>query len=355
MPILKLTKSITLLLVSATLASCAGCSLDFLSGRGREVTLLAYNVENLFDDVHNGTEYREYDPAAGEWTTELFHIKMQHLAEVLRSGVQGGADVVCLEEIENVNVLETLNETYLKGMGYRPLAAESGRTSITVGLLSRLPVTALRMHRLVSSESDTLRDVMEVHLDCRGRPLVLFVNHWKSKLGSAQDTEPDRRAAAALVVRRAQSLAVEDPEAPVVVAGDLNECWDEYMRIGCAYVTALLPDTEEAAATTGRRSVFITSEPAAARIDPDRVVLFSPWSERGQDGSYCYDGEWETIDHTLVGPRLFDGAGLEYRSFDVVRPGFLLTSEGYPFRWNSDRATGYSDHLPILLTLSIVS
>ena len=90
MRVLRITIKSLVVLLSLSIASCASCSLAGIGIpgvrlAGRRITVLAYNAENLFDDVSNGTEYREYDPATGEWSSELFHIKMQHLAEVLRA------------------------------------------------------------------------------------------------------------------------------------------------------------------------------------------------------------------------------------------------------------------------------
>lgn len=274
---------------------------------------------------------------------------MQHLAEVLRGAVPGGADIVALAEVENEHALETLNETYLKGLGYRAYAAEGGRTAVEVGLLTRLPVSGLRMHRISTGSGEPLRDIMEAHLSWQGKSLVLFLNHWKSKLGGSEATEAVRRSAASVVVRRLRSLGVEEPSGAVVVAGDLNESWDEYARSGGRYATALLP--EEAAAGAPPEALVVTGDPAAARRTTDRVVLYSPWAEGGFRGSYAYGGGWETIDHTLLGPRLFDGRGIEYHSFAVVESEFLLDNAGRPLGFDPRSSAGYSDHLPILLTL----
>jgi endonuclease/exonuclease/phosphatase family metal-dependent hydrolase len=147
-------------------------------------------------------------------------------------------------------------------------------------------------------------------------------------------------------------LSSEEPRVSVLIAGDLNENWDEYARVGGLYQTALLPDSQAFASAETRRSLFVTGVPKRARVDAGRVVFYSPWSELEGAGSYHYRRKWETIDQILVGPRLVDGKSLEYDSFSVVRPDFLLTSKGFPFGWSSDRGSGYSDHLPILLTLS---
>ena len=343
--------ALPLLLFCTLLASCAGCSLGFIGTNGKELSVLSYNVQNLFDDVSNGTEYNEFDPSSGAWGTEAFHIKMQHIAEVLRSARPGGADVVVLVEVENENALATLNETYLKGLGYSIYAGESGRTAVTVGLLSRLPVREVRAHHLDSPRDDQIRDILEAHLDYGGEDLVLFVNHWKSKLGGAEETESVRILAASFLIRRILALKDEEPAACVLLAGDLNECWDEYERIDRAYQTALLPMGAQAAHPG--RSLFLTGDVAFPEISSAGVVLYSPWmSSEPNAGSYFYQGGWETIDHLLLGPGFFDGVKLEYDGFSVVRPGFILTAEGYPLSWNSERESGYSDHLPILLTLT---
>ena len=346
--------------------SCTACNIG-MRGGGARLTLMSYNADNLFDDVGDGTEYREFDPQNGEWTTELFHLRLQNLAEVIRAVSPVGPDVVALEEIENRNVLTTLNDTYLKGMGYAVISPESRRTSVTVGLLTRLPILGARMHHTESESSELLRDILEVRVDCAGVPLVLFVNHWKSKLGGAQGTEPDRRLSAAIVARRIVELRQGEPALDIVVAGDLNECWDEYERIGGAYPTALMPDSHAAdapagggsldgstliAATPPSATLFVTADRERVRANDRAAVLFSPWQETAAPGSYAFGGGWETIDNMLLAGSLFDGAGLEYESFETFRPDFMLTKEGSPLAWSTSSARGFSDHLPILLRLT---
>lgn len=350
MQIYRKYRTLPVLLFCTLLASCTGCSLGVIGTNGKELSILSYNVQNLFDDVSNGTEYREFDPSTGAWGTEVFHIKMQHIAEVLRSVRPGGADVVVLVEVENENALAALNDTYLKGLGYSVFAGESGRTAVTVGLLSRLPVREVRAHHLDSPRADQMRDILEAHLDYGSESVVLFANHWKSKLGGAQETESDRILAASFLTRRILALKEEEPAACVVLAGDLNECWNEYDQVDRAYRTALLPAEMHAAGPV--RSLFVSGEGERAEISAERVVLYSPWggAEPGA-GSYYYHGGWETIDNLLLGPGFFDGVKLEYGGFAVVRPGFLLSDAGYPLSWNTERESGYSDHLPILLTL----
>lgn len=330
------------------IASCAGCDIGAVSGR---LDIMSYNVENLFDDVHDGTEYREFDPQLGEWSTELFHLKMQQIADVIRAAAPGGPDIVALAEIENLNALATLNETYLKGMGYQTIASESGKTAIVVGLLSRFPVTSVRAHhaseQTFGSAGEQPRDILEARLDCNGAPLVIFVNHWKSKIGGAEATEASRRACAGIIARRAAEILAAEPSVDIIVAGDLNENWDEHLRTQDAYPTALMP----AEACEGG-CLALAGDRGIMRSAGRSVVFYSPWMEGTFPGSYCLAGQWESIDHTLLAATLFDGEGLEYGSFEVFRPNFLLKADGAPRGFSATSRSGYSDHLPILLHLS---
>jgi hypothetical protein len=69
-----------------------------------------------------------------------------------------------------------------------------------------------------------------------------------------------------------------------------------------------------------------------------------------------YQKEWQTMDHILLSPGLFDTESFTYRwgSFAAVRLPFLLLPDGSPKKWNGLRgARGYSDHLPLVVTLDI--
>jgi hypothetical protein len=71
-------------------------------------------------------------------------------------------------------------------------------------------------------------------------------------------------------------------------------------------------------------------------------------------GSSVFRGRWQAPDRILLSPGLFDRAGHSYRrgSFRALRLPFLLGPDGSPRRWKGTRGPrGYSDHLPLLLTL----
>ncbi|MFO7848512.1 MAG: endonuclease/exonuclease/phosphatase family protein [Spirochaetia bacterium] len=336
--------------------SCGGCSLPFFGGGPKfgspeHLTILSYNVENLFDDVANGNEYYQYDPSRGEWTTELFHRKLASLSEAILYSPRGGADILVLQEVENINAVETLGDHYLKGGGYRHIQMTATPDSaIQMACMSRYPIISSRVHRTAVDTLSPTRPVMEVVVDIDGVLCTLLINHWKSKYGGAEETEPSRRASAALIRRRTAEIKEEHPERDTVVVGDLNVRTDEYEYIDKAYPTALMPLSEARSFPKETDALFITDSPEKT---DGTVTFYSPWLEEeiNPPGSYVYGGEWEQIDHFLFGPSLFDGNGLDYHDFSVEAPDFILRKDGYPYSFYRGAGTGYSDHLPLLLVL----
>ncbi len=339
------------------LCSCSGCSLAVYSAP-REISILSYNVQNLFDDVHDGSEYYDYDPYGDEWNSELFHLKLLQLSDVLTRYPEGGADIVLLQEVENENALQTLVSYYLKGCGYHYSCVTGGTESaVNTAVLSRYPIEALRAHSVSLEGSIAGRPILESSISVGGHLLRLFNCHWKSKSGGAAETETMRRAAAAVLSGRLREIVQQHPATAIITAGDLNECIDEWQRIEGAYLTALLPLDQYRSLTAEerRRSIGVTGDSEAAQLGAEQVVLVSPWLDASRNdsdqlaGSYAFRGEWESIDHFLLAPSLYDGRGLEFETFRVIANESLLNNEGYPLRWISDVGTGYSDHLPILL------
>jgi len=316
-------------------------------------------VENLFDDVHNGTEYPEFDPARGRWSSDLFHMRVETIAEVIRKSVPGGPDILLLQEVENENALRVLLTTGLSGMGYISFAmVPKKKLAANVAVVSRFPIARVRANAVHAWKKNPVRDVIETEIGMKDGVLHLFDDHWKSKAGGARATERSRLESAATVVRRIKEILAAEPSARIVVAGDMNENSDEQERVGRSYQTALVSDAPQSPASWAASSIFLAGGKRAAGVDASgRVILYEPWFElgTGQRGSYFYQGEWETMDHILISAGLFDAGGLRYvaGSFRVLRLPFLLKPDGTPRKWtHAEKERGYSDHLPLMVTLA---
>ena len=337
----------------------------FGAGTAAALTIMSYNVENLFDAVRDGTEYREFDPGRGTWNDESFQLRVKALSEVVRKSIAGGPDILLLQEVENGHALQVLVTKGLRGMGYAwCVLVPKNDLASNVAVASRLPIERVRTHAIGPWKGSKkgrfpVRDILEAQIEVSGHTLYLFNNHWKSKTEGMKVTEPSRRESASVLARRIGEILAQDPAADIVAAGDMNENVDEFARVGRRYVTALMPAREEAREQVpAGSSIFLVETPPLLAGSAGRCVLFDPWFEMQPmaRGSYAWQGDWLTVDHMLLSAGLFDQRGFTYRrsSFTALKMPFLLDERGLPHR-RSERGgkNGFSDHLPILLTLDL--
>lgn len=319
----------------------------------------SWNVQSLFDGTDDGVEYEDYAAGKG-WTEEKYRERLKRVGTVVAGMSEHGPDLLGLIEVENEGVVDDLLSGSLDKFGYRwsAFAALPG-ASLGLGVVSRLPIVSCRAHGASYLGEAAPRPLLEVRLDAGSGPIVVFVAHWKSKLGGEAETEGLRRAAAKTLARRVAEIEADGTGASVVVLGDLNENWDEFERRGCSYPTALLPDDEEAARaveTSGRNLggpyvVVSGEEPPVCGLIGGGVPFFTPWPGSEYRGSYAYRGAWETIDHVLLSASLFDGLGWEYADFRVAEVGEAVTRDGFPVSYDPRTGNGYSDHLPLVVQL----
>jgi endonuclease/exonuclease/phosphatase family metal-dependent hydrolase len=321
--------------------------------------------------VESGYEYDEYLNSEG-WSAEKYSGRLNVLAQAIGGIEPEAPDILALEEVENAGVLEDLAAGSLSQYGYNwTFFANNSGSSLGVGVLSRFPLIKTRAHSLNMNGETAPRPVMEVWVQKGDEPLALFICHWKSKLGGDDATESMRRASARVLLRRMREIKKENPGVPMAVMGDLNENHDEFYRRNGAVVSALLPDDPRAADLAGLYGVsgktaepamieklqadFLilskTRPPAAVYFPPGVTILYSPWGQELENGSYYYQNKWETIDHFLLSEAFFDGSGWEFESCGVVNQPPFTNSRGLPNGYNPRTGSGISDHIPLLLTL----
>jgi len=333
-------------------AACAGCAPPLASSGNDGVTVMSWNLMNLFDPVDSGNEYDDWSIAEGDWSEADYRMRLALAAKVILASTAGGPDLVLVQEAENLRVLDDLAAGPLARRGYdwRVVAGDPGvlPAAVRVGVLSKLPITAARSHSAALADGSVAdRAVLEIELDAAGLPLVVFVNHWKSRSGGDAETEGERRAQAGLVAGLAAARLAERPGLALLVAGDLNEDPSEFDRV--EWPTALVP-AERAAERPALEGRLLFATSGSAFPGLEEPVLVEPWI--GADGfTYSYLGSRDRLDHLLCSPGLFDGAGLELHHFGVPDLPFLYDPDGLPFGWDPVLRDGYSDHLPVLAAL----
>jgi len=314
---------------------------------GVEVKIATYNVENLFDMNYDGTEYEEYIPNGDwGWTDEMYRAKLHNTATVIR---EIGADIIGLQEIESETALKDLKaEINRQGFYYPYYAfAKTRNSAVNVALLSRYPIQSALKHPV--NYSGKYRDILEAKIIIDGKPLRIFVNHWKSKSGP----ESERIACAKRLILRLNELPDDEP---YILVGDFNSHYEEHKTF---LKSRKLNNTE---GVTGINHILGTIDDEGNPITYTTFknatgYRYNLWYEldKEQRWSHQFRGHGEGLDNIIIPHSLVDGIGIEYieGSFDRYSPDYLF-AKGKVYRWQQSRrypkhhmGEGYSDHLPI--------
>jgi endonuclease/exonuclease/phosphatase family metal-dependent hydrolase len=360
------------ILFAAVFPALAGCAIsgsktEDASADNGVITLMTWNVNNLFDGDDNGFEYDEYSQSSG-WSSEKYLGRVNAISAAV-SKIEPLPDVIALQEVESLKILEDLASSISDDYTHSHFANNPG-AALGLGIISRFPLSQIRVHSVTVGDSTTPRPVLEARVQAQEAEFVVFVCHWKSKLGGDDVTENVRRASARVIVRRARELWESEPGLGVIAAGDLNENHDEFFRQSASMICALLPDDPYCARLTGcidddgeedpvrQRDFIVISKnrpPEPVHFPQGTVVLFSPWVNGLENGSYYYRNNWETIDHFLISGQFFDNAGWDYEKTATADFSPFVNSNGYPVAYNVRTGSGLSDHLPLLLTLKMIA
>jgi hypothetical protein len=323
------------------------------------LTVMSYNVENLFDMTDNGGEYPEFKPNACNWTANTYTAKLTNISSVIAAV---NPQVAVLVEVENEKaVLDLCKACSDHGCGFPYFAIgdpKSGSNTRPV-VLSKLPVLWEKSFGIIPGAPHE-RPMLEAAVYCGRDTVLVFACHWPSK----KNPESFRIERARLLKSRLDALADSQE---YIVAGDFNENFDESET----FRTAGFDDTQGKTGINHVLGTMISRPGQGARyVRPQELAsiahaqgLFDPWCavpER-ERFSEAFEGRRETPDHMLLPASLFDGRGISYvnNSFAPFTWNGRLLKDGVPLRWqmryaNHERihvGDGFSDHVPIVLKL----
>lgn len=312
-------------------------------------TIAFYNVENLFDTINDpNINDEEYTPKNG-WTHKNYRQKLKNLEKVIHQiGTNdqhtNAPTIIGVCEIENREVLEDLIAMpKLASKDYDIIHFDSpdGR-GIDVALLYQrkhfVPTSyvnvPLRVKRLDDPEKYLrTRDVLLVTGLLDGEEISFIVNHWPSRSGGEKRSSPYREAAGALNKQIIDSLYNINPQAKVIMMGDLND-------------GPFNNSLKKAMGTVGNKN----------RLKPGG--LFNPMEEMSKRGigTLAWRDSWDLFDQMVLTEPLVnnDYSSWTFWKAAVYNKPFMVQPtgrwKGYPLR-NSNGVPGYSDHFPVYLYL----
>jgi endonuclease/exonuclease/phosphatase family metal-dependent hydrolase len=355
----------------------AGMSVEGERSTANDFTVVAYNVENLFD-VDGVAMFGDYaiedESEPLSYSRRKFQTKLENIAAAMKTFNDGACPAIILfQELEADFTPESTVEDFeaflsahagqslgdMLGAEWREHYAgypshawllkaltDAGLTGYEIAVspaygmdsgiahanavFSKYPINDSALHRL-----EQARDIVEAQIDVQGHPLTVYVNHWKSG-ASNPDREPIRVENARVLRELIDAKRAEDPNADIIVAGDLNSHYNQ---------AQLFPDIE-----TGINGILGSS----GAEDFSQSDLYNLWFELPPEERYAevWRGNRGTLMHMLVSPGLYDETGISYidGSFEkLLLPGLNVDAVGRPLRWTfaGETGGGSTDHLPI--------
>ena len=304
-------------------------------GQAEELCVVSYNVENLFHPKHDtvvervselGNEgVREVEKEDLEWTPDgerrwsysRYYRKVENIARVLTNiGEWQGVDVVGLQEVENALCVKRLCTTLRRGE-YDFVHYESpDRRGIDVALIYKkarvdtLSTKAIRVEELMT------RDILYVCARVDKRDTMhVFVCHLPSQRGGKAESEWKRQAAKQVLQQAVDSVYGTNPNAKIIVMGDMNS-----------------GPVEDIEGLSNRMK----------ELKSERVK-----------GTHKYQGQWTCLDQFYVSPaidsiadaRIYDAEWIQETDEKYMGLKPKRTYNGFRYQ------NGFSDHLPIVLTI----
>lgn len=307
--------------------------------------VMFYNVENLFDPIDDSLKAdEEYTPTGMRgWTYTRLKRKQNNISKVvLALGGWDPPDLIGLAEVENRNVLYGLTlDTPLKNYGYKIVHFNSpDPRGIDVALLYRPERFRVLYNipfaiRFPFDTTSRTRDILYIKgIACNRDTLNIFVNHWPSKFGGAMTTIPKREYVASVMRKLADSLLVVNPNANILIMGDLNDG----------------PLEESVSKVLGAKMDSMNLAPN------DLYNMLAGAGLSWEKGTIKFHEQWEAIDHIIISqPLLTHTSPHGMQIFDA--PFLLQDDEAWfgkkPFRtyYGSKYIAGFSDHLPVFMDL----
>jgi len=323
---------IWLICVVLLFASCKG------GKQLNHLTFVSYNVENLFDTDDDPHKHdNDFLPTSDKkWTPERYQKKLVDIARVLQEiNPADMPEIIGLIEVENRKVLDDLVKTApLLSGNYRIVHQEGpDRRGIDVALLYRPEEFDLITYEAIPVDPGfATRDILHVVGNFKRETFHFFVNHWPSRIGGQEKSEPARVIAAETLKYHVDRVLRETPEAHIVIMGDMNdEPLDKSLQdvLGAGHSGAAL------------------------------VNLMMPLDVAGK-GTYFYRGHWNMLDNLVVSSNLLDRKGYQVKEAIgkiFQQPWIEYTSKKGEVSPNKTYGGdnyygGVSDHFPVYLELT---
>ncbi len=308
-----------------------------------------WNLENLFDTIDDPkTEDEEFLPTGSkEWNNDRFDKKIYNLSRVIRSmNNNDGPDLLGVCEVEHQSVLDSMLTKYVSDKPYKIAYLESpDERGIDNGIIynsARFSLLDVTGHKVDIGNGNETRLILEgTFLFDKKDTIYFFVNHWPSRRGGEEKSEPYRIKAAQTLRSEVESILSKNKLGRIIIVGDFN---DEPTNISITdYLKA--------------KPFFCDSMDITNLSEDTESDLFNLSYKAWFNGlgSYKYKDDFNMLDQIIISKELLLGTQIKYEcnSFEVYKPLMMVTRTGkfqgtpFPTYGGSRYLGGYSDHFPV--------
>ena len=308
------------------------------------ISVMSINAQNLFDTIDDpGKDDKAFLPiemkqsiehknscnsiTVNRWRMECFfqdwdeetkNAKLNNLLEVIVSYDSNGADVIGLQEIENINILEQLFNL-LEPYGYKDfhLLESTDKRGVDTAFISKYKITNPKLHYVNFSpnfETIDTRPIFEVDININGKVLKFYNVHFPSNWHPVQMRIESFEKLKELISSHSE---------PSVALGDFNVNSKDDKKF----------------------SVYKNQEDLwkVAHREGCSSCLGTYYYGRGKS--------WDFLDTIMVSRN----RGVEFvkDSIDVYKVKFNTYKDtGKPNWFNSDSKQGVSDHFPFVAEIT---
>jgi endonuclease/exonuclease/phosphatase family metal-dependent hydrolase len=310
----------------------------------KNITIATFNCENLFKRFKfssKASQAKKDDAIENGFiiNKDLFDSLLPEEKELTAQAIKAtNADIICLQEVENLDTLKSFQSQFLAGKyPYKYLIDGNDPRLIDVAVLSKVEATHLITHQYDKKGKTPVfsRDCLEIEFNIEGKPLTLFVNHFKSMLDKAdpkagrENTMAKRKIQSERVVEIITNKFGNDPSnGDFIVLGDLND----YMPSKGLAPLLSRPWLEN----------------VVARLDPAEQ-----WTHYW-DGAPKTEDPYKQIDYLLLSKKLATQNPNALPS--IIRKGLCTNAKKYTgerFAGVGKKNPAASDHCPIAITITI--
>jgi len=334
------------------------------------IKIATFNAENLFarfkfkGKKHRvakpGGGYRyEYKPYTAEellgiskdgWQIDKTFFEVNKKAQrvlTAKAIAATDADIMCLQEVENLDVLRRFKWDFLNPelksqhkdpYRYEMLVDGNDMRLIDIAVLSRFPFDHIRSHQWMKLDNVRFsRDCLEVGFMLQGEPLTFFINHFKSMIGGRAVTMQKREKQTTMVTQIIEERFSDPSNANFVVCGDFNDHRD-YDPQGRG-----LPS---------RGLAPLVEKPYLVDVVYERLPLDQRWTHH-----YCEKDEYTQLDYILLSRKLADANPSQTPK--IVREGLAKRTSRYTghrfdeIEESDDANLKASDHCPVAFEMTV--